>query len=101
MARPRESPCNPFLYEVLAAHGYAISDCDVNCKAAAMEKGISYPGLNSTALITGDYHRQLSFHLEAAKAFGVPFELWVRGLLGQLDEIEQGQVKRLLKRVAR
>lgn len=98
MARLRESLMNPFLYKVLANAGYAISDRDANVKAAAMEKGISYPGLNTTATITGDYHRQLSFHLEASKAFGIPFELWVKGLLNQLDDQEERELDRILRK---
>jgi hypothetical protein len=98
MAGPRKSPMNPFLYKLLAADGYAVSDNNANLKAAADAAGISHAGLITTAEITGGSHRQLSFHLQAAQAFGVPFELWVKGLLDQLDDTEEAELARILRK---
>lgn len=36
--------------------------------------------------------------LQAAKALHVPFELWCKGLLNQLDDTEEAELERLLRR---
>lgn len=99
MSRPRDNAVNPFLYKVLAEAGYETAPGKVNIKAAANDFNIQYTGLNRSAAI-GDSHRQLSFHLNAAASFGIPFDLWVKGLLGQLDESEEAELDRVFRKQA-
>lgn len=98
MAAIRKKPTNPFLYTVLEAHGYVEHDGRINMKAAAIDKDIPYSIVWHAADINGSHH-QLSSHLAAAKAFEIPFELWVKGLLGQLDTSEKAELARLMKKI--
>lgn len=98
MAAIRKKPINPFLYSVLEAHGYVEFNGTVNMKAAARRFDIPYSIVWHAADITHSHH-QLSSHLAAAKAFGIPFELWVKGLLGQLDTAEEAELARLMKKI--
>lgn len=66
-------------------------------KRAAVDLGIPYGGLIGAANIDGS-HQFLEFHMQAAKALHVPFELWCKGLLNQLDDTEEAELERLLRR---
>ena len=96
MAAIRKKPINPFLYKVLEAYGYQEHDGRINIKAAAIELGIPYGGLIGAANIDGS-HLVLEFHLQAAQALNVPFELWCKGLLGKLNKSEEAELSRLLR----
>lgn len=99
MAGIRKKAINPFLYKVLVAYNYIEHDGRLNVKAAATDLDIPYNGLNGAANIDGS-HFVLDFHMTAARAFNIPFELWVKGLLGKLDETETAELDRLCRKIA-